>query len=100
MTINQTRAAEVAAATTDAYSFERYGAKAWEATALALFALGLSARGVEAVLRSKWMRWAADAAGNKRPDAVAVVRWIQREYPNERRLTIAIDQLIAQTFDD
>jgi hypothetical protein len=45
--------------TDDAYSRERYG-RSWKACALLLLKRGFDEREVEAVLRSKWMRWAGD----------------------------------------
>ncbi len=55
-------AAAVAVATTDAYSFDRYGAANWLACCRMLALRGLGAREIEAVMRSKWTRWAGDAA--------------------------------------
>lgn len=100
MTINQTRAKAVAERTKDAHSFERYGAEEWYNAALALFTLGLSERGVEAVLRSKWMRWAADYADAAKIEvgAVDLIGWINRQYPTKRARMAAVKALIADTF--
>jgi len=52
-------AQEVADRTANAYSFDRY--KNWRGVAQALLNYGLTERQAEAVMRSKWMRWAADS---------------------------------------
>lgn len=49
--LNQTR---------DAYSFDRYGEEAWRTAIVNLYAMGYNDEQVEWVLRSKYMRWAAD----------------------------------------
>lgn len=46
--------------TKDAYSFNRYAKSAWRGAIQYLRSIGLSDRQIEAVLRSKHMRWAAD----------------------------------------
>jgi hypothetical protein len=52
------QAKALALRTEDAYSFDRYAN--WPATAQALLDFGLNEAQAEAVLRSKFMRWAAD----------------------------------------
>lgn len=52
------RASALALRCQDAYSFDRY--ESWTAVAAALLRHGLDERQAEAVMRSKWMRWAAD----------------------------------------
>ena len=49
---------DLAARCADAYSADRY--RSWFGVARALLALGLTERQAEAVMRSKWARWAAD----------------------------------------
>lgn len=46
----------------DAYSTDQYGGK-WNGCVTMLRARGYSDLAIEAVLRSKWTRWAADASG-------------------------------------
>ena len=48
----------LAAQTADAYSADRY--TSWTACARLLASLGYDARQAEAILRSKWTRWARD----------------------------------------
>ena len=47
----------------DAYSFDRYGAEAWM-NAIRLLAPFYTEEEVEWILRSKYMRWAADRFGD------------------------------------
>lgn len=54
------RARIVADASADAYSRDRYAS--WLGVARMLIARGYSNREAEAILRSKWTRWAADAS--------------------------------------
>jgi hypothetical protein len=58
--LTETRAQRVADRTKDAWSVERYGALRWRACAKMLLARGFTEREAEAILRSKWTRWAAD----------------------------------------
>lgn len=53
---------EIAERTNDAYSYERYGKKEWTLSAKLLIAEGFTREEAEWVLRSKWMRWAADVS--------------------------------------
>lgn len=48
--------------TADSFSFDRYGEAAWRATILWLLQQGYTYSGVEAIMRSKHTRWAADNA--------------------------------------
>jgi hypothetical protein len=47
-----------------AYSADRYGADEWRKAAGFLAAHGFTAEEIETILKSKWMRWAADNLGN------------------------------------
>ena len=49
--------------TRDAYSFDRYGERAWM-NAIRLLAPSCTEEEVEWILRSKYMRWAADRFGD------------------------------------
>jgi len=52
------KAVKLAARCSDAYSYDRYAN--WTAVAKLLLDLGLTENQAEAVMRSKWTRWAAD----------------------------------------
>ena len=51
--------------TDDAYSFDNYGASGWRGAIRMLIRRGYSDREIEAILRSKWTRWAGDASGKR-----------------------------------
>lgn len=55
---NRARATAIAEKTADAYSYDRYAT--WRGCALLLVLRGFNDREVEAILRSKLMRWAGD----------------------------------------
>jgi hypothetical protein len=57
---NEKLAREIAKKTEDAYSFDRYSS--WWMCAKVLLDRGYNEEEVEAILRSKWMRWAGDAS--------------------------------------
>jgi len=65
MTNRRELAKKIALMTEDAYSHDRYAFGAWEACAFMLLGRGHTAEGVEAILRSKHMRWAGDACSKK-----------------------------------
>lgn len=57
------RARALATKTADAHSVPRYAS--WPACAQVLLTRGMTDREAEAVLRSKWMRWAADSSNER-----------------------------------
>jgi len=63
--------------TSDAYSFDRYGEETWRRAISRFLNLGFTEREIEAIMRSKWTRWAADQCG-PRLTSLAVVYWIQK----------------------
>jgi hypothetical protein len=67
--ITRAAAAALADKTADAYSFDRY--TSWTACAAMLLRRGHSAMEAEAILRSKWTRWAADVADKRHGRATA-----------------------------
>jgi len=82
MTPTQTRrqlAATIAARCEDAYSADRYAS--WTGCADALLKLGLDDLAVEAVLRSKWTRWAADLSSAQygKVPVNALIRFVTNE---------------------
>lgn len=88
--------------TRDAYSFERYAPGAWAARALLLLKRGLDAREVEAVLRSKHMRWARDLSDKSSNYTSADLERYLVHNNNEARIIgkRALRELVAETFDD
>lgn len=93
--------------TADAYSYDRF--RSWNSVARLLLGRGYTMREAEAIMRSKWMRWAADnatASYGKIPARVIIeymdgmidrwgTAWFQRElreivvgtFPNEASYT-------------
>ena len=57
----QSIARQVAQSTRDAYSFDRYGEKAWTACAILFESWEMDAEMIEETLRHKIMRWTMDA---------------------------------------
>ena len=71
----------IADATADAYSADRYAS--WKGVALSLLQAGYSLEATQAILRSKWTRWAADAWSDRSPraryghiPAKSVIAWL------------------------
>ncbi len=85
-------ATDVAIRATDAYSYERYGPVRWLRLTARFLTAGYGPRETEAVLRSKWTRWAMDACGS-RASALELYLYI------EPRLTQAeVTDLVEGTF--
>ena len=97
---SDTQARAMAERTKDAYSADRYAS--WAQVARVLFREGLNEREVEAVMRSKWTRWAADQDGSRygRVPAVAVTRYLNRAFRETglKGLQAELDELVAGTF--
>lgn len=69
------RAKQLAAKCADAYSAGRY--RSWQGVASALLKAGHSELEAEAIMRSKWARWAADMSGrNKGVPTKALIDYI------------------------
>lgn len=65
----------IAEITSDAYSFDRY--TSWVGVAEALLKMGYTEREARGIMRSKWMRWAADRYNRYgRIPAKAIVEFI------------------------
>lgn len=90
------RAKALAGRCADAYSADRYGS--WAAVAKALLLRGYTEREAEAIMRSKWTRWAGDASPARygKVPAAALLRLID-SIPADRRKT-EVAQLVAGTF--
>jgi hypothetical protein len=62
--------------TSGAYSFDRYGVTEWRRAIRMMDARGFTEMQITAVLYSKWMRWAADAANHERGRATDLERYL------------------------
>lgn len=89
----------VANKTRNAYSFDRYAN--WHACAVALARRGYDAREIEAILRSKHMRWAATRAEDygKRYGRVTSVD-LNAYLDNSPLTTATVADLVSGTFDN
>lgn len=90
----------VADKTADAYSFDRYST--WRGCAWLLALRGYNARQIEAILRSKWMRWAADRFNrHDRIPARAIIEFIDDAVKARSADAIAreVEELVAGTFE-
>lgn len=71
-------ASYLAGATRDAYSHDRYGRVEWTECAQLLLDRGLDEEQAEAFLRSKHLRWAADAASTEQPTAADLAAYLDK----------------------
>ncbi|MFM9469743.1 hypothetical protein ACKI1K_43920, partial [Streptomyces scabiei] len=80
----------------DAYSADRYNS--WPAVAQVLINRGYNDRQVEAIMRSKWTRWANDNARNWRKPGTAmdVLRFIDN--PRNNCTMHEVNELVRYTF--
>lgn len=86
------RAAELALKTEGAYSFDRYSS--WPYVAERLLRFGCTDLQAEAIMLSKWTRWAADASGQRygHVTAQALIRFVAKQGKDE------IAKLTVETF--
>ena len=95
MKITQTAQA-LAERTLGAYSVNRY--RNWRGVAQALLSYGLTERQAEAVMWSKWMRWAADfdksGARYGRHTSKAIIAFLDNSTIKSREL----NDLVYETF--
>lgn len=99
----RTRAKQVAEQCENAYSADRYGS--WPAVAEALLRYGFTEREAEAIMRSKWTRWAADHWESKPSDdgrvpAKALIDYIGTGggMSRESNLASEVRELVQETF--
>lgn len=85
---------ELSEKTSDAYSYDRYNS--WEACIKKLRKAGYSDREIEAILRSKWTRWAADSSSAPygKASSVALMNYINKNETKE-----SVEQLTKETFE-
>lgn len=92
----QHKAKEIADKSSDAYSSGRY--VSWYGCALSLLKRGYSDKEVEAILRSKWMRWAGDSSDKPfgRYTSGDIIRFI--DDPRNRIDKEEVRRLTEETF--
>lgn len=64
--------------TQDAYSYYAFGAAGWLSCAAMLAKRGYDERQAEAILRSKWTRWARDASNETTHEGKTLASWLDR----------------------
>jgi len=80
-TQRNTRITALAVLTSNAYSADTYGPTQWRKVAAFLLDRGYSMDEAEQIMRSKWMRWAADAyATGERAGAACVEMWLNATF--------------------
>jgi hypothetical protein len=103
-TINRQLAIELAEKTMESFSYDRYAD--WTDCAHAILDLGHTELECEAILRSKWMRWAADYSNQEhgKVEAQAIVNAIQDSkhvlHGSRQTLSQALADLVQCTFGD
>jgi hypothetical protein len=87
---------QLADKTSDAYSYDRYGAKGWRSCIKMLLRRGFDERAIEAIMRSKWTRWAGDQSNKPygRVTSADLARFINSDQNLER----SVAQLVTETF--
>lgn len=91
--------------TSDAYSYDRY--RNWQSVIKALLIRGYTEREVEAIVRSKWMRWAGDRIEDGKSirygniPARAILEFIDEmvKQSGEERVKREVAELVAGTFN-
>jgi hypothetical protein len=86
----------IAQETSDAYSFNRYGATRWRSCCRMLARRGYDAREIEAIMRSKWTRWAGDMSDSEygRVNSADLARFLAAE----KDLQASVRSLVSETF--
>lgn len=97
---NQRIASALAARTNDAYSFDAYGPDGWTNAAMMLLDRGYTEREAEAILRSKWTRWAGDVSPTGSYGAFNGTDLAMFLDDRRNRCTAeAVSVLVAETFE-
>lgn len=93
--VRSSMAAQLAERTANAYSADRY--RSWKAVAALLLRRGYTMEEAEAIMRSKWMRWAADSMPHEygRVPALAIAKFLDSDDPT--RLKYAVAELVARS---
>lgn len=90
--------------TSGAYSFDRYGEDGWRACIRLMLRRGYNEREIEAILRSKWMRWAGDGAKKTRyghHNSADLARFLDTRLYGQKDMgpgSDEVNELVAGTF--
>lgn len=100
--VTKQQAYEIAEQTQDAYSYDAYTPAGWRACCLMLAKRGYDAREIEAIMRSKWTRWAGDGDSERRRrfNSKTLEEYLCRqiEYMGSVRMEREISKLVEGTF--
>lgn len=97
--MTRTQIKALASRTDDAYSFSTYGEREWIRAIRLLADRGYNERAIEAILRSKYTRWAADArTTNAKPRGEDVLIFIMD--PRNKVTRADVITLAQMTFND
>jgi hypothetical protein len=97
------QATALAERTQAAYSFDNYGMDGWRGAARILLKRGYTPREAEAILRSKWTRWAADGATDRprwrfgQTNGADLARFLDLT-TDKKQLQRDVAQLVLDTF--
>ncbi len=92
---------QIAESTQDAYSFDRYGESAWLACCKMLSQRGYTDKQIEAIMRSKWMRWCGDMSGKAYGKVTSkdLAYWLDSCGDKNRPVTLNdVEQITLETF--
>jgi hypothetical protein len=91
---------KLAERTSKAYSYENYGAASWRQCIRILAKRGYDERQIEAILRSKWMRWAGSVSDKPygKVTSADLARFLND--PGNKIDQRAVDELTRQTFPE
>jgi hypothetical protein len=87
-------AKETAMLCDDAYSYDNY--RSWEGVALAILRMGFDSLQAQAIMRSKWTRWAGDCSG--KPYGRNTGTDITKFLSTMRNLRKEVEDLTEETF--
>lgn len=101
-----TAARDVASRTETAFSFDAYTPTGWRQCCVMLAERGYGPREIEAIMRSKWTRWAGDLDSDRRRygqfNSATLARFIDQmiDTRGKARVDTEIAELVAGTFND
>jgi len=87
-----------AEATADAYSHDAYGETSWRECCRMLARRGYNSQAIEAIMRSKWTRWAGDhASKGERVTSKDLARFMDDCFTADR-IAAEVRDLVLGTF--
>lgn len=84
----------VARETANAYSHDAYGEKEWQKLCRMLVRAGWTIEETEAIVRSKWTRWARDAKSREQGKATDVIEFMSKL----KNVKAQVAELVEGTF--